>query len=319
MPQRVPLRRQHVRPEDWVVTMSFSHALLRTIKRNTVPLLLSLVVGLSGCPQTDDSPPVVDSALPPLVEDLGITVKTVGVFEDCSPDGVEPIDVRCASGLHCGIVLVGETGAEGYLTQCVPDDAAALKENQECALAKVASPATNPARRYDRCGSGLGCVATADGTNRCKRLCALRTRGRCGKSELCVLPSPVTGVGFCNAPDNCEPVFPQTGCGKAKDGTPLSCYVLGDDKGTGTVCWSRQRYGDSSGDLDAPCERSWNCQSGFACTTRSGRDSACRPYCTLPTPPDGGSPPDGGTEVMCNAGLGTCHPLSGFERVGRCY
>lgn len=319
MPERVPLRRQYVCPEDWVEIMSLSEVVLRTLRRGTVPLVVSFLAGLAGCPQAEELPAPPDAALPTLVEDLGVTIRTVGAFEDCTPDGVDFSDVRCASGLHCGIVLIGETGAEGYLTQCVPDDGATLKENQECALAAVASPATNPPRRYDRCGTGLGCVATADGTTRCKRLCGLRSRGRCGKSELCVLPAQVTGVGFCSVPDNCEPVFPQKGCGKAKDGTPLSCYVLGDDKGTGTVCWSRQRYGDSSGDLDSPCERSWNCQSGFACTARSGRDSACRPYCTLPPPPDGGSPPDGGADVMCASGLGICHPFSGFERVGRCY
>lgn len=281
-------------------------------------LTLSLLVGLAGCPDPNVESQLTDAALPALT-DLGVQVSTVGLFEDCTPDGTEFSDVRCASGLHCGIVLVGETGAEGSITQCVPDDGATLKENQECSFTTVANPATNPPRRYDRCSSGLSCVATADGTARCKKLCALRTRGNCGKSELCVLPSQVSGIGFCSAPDKCEPVFPQTGCGKAKDGSSLSCYVLGDDKGTGTVCWSRQRFGEATGDLDSPCERSVNCQSGFACVTRSGRDATCRPYCALPTPPDGGSPADGGTEVRCAMGLGTCHAISGYERVGRCY
>lgn len=299
--------------------MRFSEPVLRMVRSGFAPLCLSLALGLTGCPTTQDLPPSTDDASIPLVEDLGVTVKTVGPYEDCTPEGAGFSDVRCTSGFRCGIVLVGETGAEGYLTQCVPDDGAALKENQECTLSAVANPATNPPRRYDRCQSGLGCVATADGTMRCKTLCALRTHGKCSKTELCVLPSQVSGIGFCNAPDNCEPVFPQKGCGKAKDGSTLSCYVFSDDKSTGTVCWSRQRYGDSSGDLDEPCERSWNCQSGLACTTRSGLDPACRPYCSLPTTPDGGTPPDGGSEIKCGMGLGVCHPLSGFERVGRCY
>ena len=178
-------------------------------------LMLSLLVGLAGCPAPNVESQLTDAALPALT-DLGVQVSTAGLFEDCTPDGTEFSDVRCISGLHCGIVLVGESGAEGSITQCVPDDGATLKENQECSFATVASPVTNPPRRYDRCSSGLSCVATADGTTRCKKLCTLRTRGRCSKSELCVLPSQVSGIGFCSAPDKCEPVFPQTGYGDRK-------------------------------------------------------------------------------------------------------
>ncbi|HMU40480.1 MAG TPA: hypothetical protein PKE31_15840 [Pseudomonadota bacterium] len=272
----------------------------------------------AGCP-ADDPPVPDDGPMPDTIRDLGVPIVVANKFEDCTPDGAGFSDVVCASGLHCGIVVVGNAGFEGYKTQCIPDEASPLKEGDVCSPSVVATPATDPPRKYDRCGKGLGCVPSADGVLRCKRLCALRTHGKCGKSEMCVLPSPVSGIGFCNPPDACEPVFPQRGCGKAKDGSSLSCYVLGDDKNTGTVCWPRQPYGTSTGDLDAPCERSWHCQSGFACTTQSGKDLTCRPYCVLPEVPDGGSPPDGGTRVMCAAGLGECHPMSGYERVGRCY
>ena len=291
----------------------------RTQGRGWGWVMIMGLLGLVGCPQPAELPDAVDAAV--AASELAVPVTIAHAFEDCTPDGTSFSDVRCDSGLHCGMVLVGEAGAMGTITQCVPDDPTPLKEGQECALSMVASPATSPPRRYDRCANGLGCVETADGggSMRCRRLCALRTRGRCSKSELCVLPTAVSGIGFCSVPDKCEPVFPQKGCGKAKDGTTLSCYVLGDDKGTGTVCWSRQRFGDSSGDLDSPCERSFNCQSGFGCVTRSGRDATCRPYCTLPEIPDGGSPPDGGTDVQCASGLGTCRPVSGYERVGRCY
>jgi len=280
-------------------------------------LLLTGLLGFTGCPEPSDLPDAADAAVPSPERELGVTISTVGRFEDCTPDGTSFSDARCASGLHCGIVLVGETGSVGAITQCVPDDPTPLKENQECTVSQVATPTLDPPRRFDRCANGLGCVEGADGKNRCKRLCALRSHGRCAKSELCVLPTQVSGIGFCQAPDKCEPVFPQTGCGKAPDGSALSCYVLGDDKLTGTVCWSRQRFGESVGDLDSPCERSLNCQSGFGCVTTTGREAACRPYCTLPPIPDGGTPPDGG--VPCATGLGTCHPVSGYERVGRCY
>ena len=176
---------------------------------------------------------------------------------------VEPIDNALRSELHCGIVLVGETGAEGYLTQCVPDDAALKRKPRVCS--RGGQPATNPARRYDRCGSGLGCVATADGTNRCKRLCALRTRGRCGKSELCVLPSPVTGVGSCSALTTVSRSFLKPAAAKPK--RRHAAFVLRPgrrQRHRHGLLWSRQRYGDSRRRPGrAACERSWNCQSGF--------------------------------------------------------
>ena len=83
-------------------------------------LALTLIMGLSGCPTASEQPEPSDAALPTLT-DLGVQIATAGLFEDCTPDGTEFSDVRCASGLHCGIVLVGESGAEGSIAQCVPD------------------------------------------------------------------------------------------------------------------------------------------------------------------------------------------------------
>lgn len=262
------------------------------------------LVLLAGCPQT---PEQADGTKPEPPE-LGVAITSAGLFEDCTPETAGFSDVRCQTGLRCGLVAVGQVSPFGYLTQCVPEQAAtALKEGAACSFSGQSGPQVDPARRYDSCSRGLGCVEMADGATRCMKLCALRQHAGCGKSELCVRPAQVSGLGFCQKEDGCQPVAPQTGCG---DGSKLSCYVLGDDKNTGTVCWPRQPYG--GGGLDQACERSWHCQSGLACTTRSGREPACRPYCALPDKPDGG-------EVACTPGLGTCHPFDGFEKVGRCY
>lgn len=244
-------------------------------------------------------------------------VQRGGKFADCTPAGYS--DVACESGLRCGMVQVGEGGSAGMLTQCVPVIDKPLGLNQPCAFDQFDRPPSGgEERRYDRCGAGLGCVATEDGPLRCRKLCELRRRGDC-KDQLCVLTTQVSGIGYCAAADGCKPVSPQAGCGMDTAGKPLSCYVLTDDKGGGTFCLKRQPFGDSKGALDALCERSANCDPGLACTLRSGRESVCRPYCDLPQRPDGGTPPDMAGEVRCEKDLGTCRAISGYDHVGRCY
>ena len=177
-------------------------------------------------------------------------------------------------------------------------------------------------RKLGRALEHVSDLSGADGVLRCRRPCELRVRGDCKKGELCVLPTPVSRIGFCAKPDGCKAVPPTSGCPKAPDGKETGCYVLGDDKGTATFCWPRLPWGDSTGALDSACDRSWNCLSGYSCAAKSsGREPTCRPYCTLPivsvSGPDGGTPPDLG-ETRCPDDLGTCRGISGIEGVGRC-
>lgn len=277
--------------------------------RRLLPLLLFGFV--AACPSSErEAPPDLALAVPPK-EPI-----SVGAFSDCTPTGWS--DVVCQSGLRCGLVMVGEPPFQGALAQCVPVDEKPLALNAPCQFEKGgASPSGGPARRYDRCGAGLGCVETESGDFRCRRLCTLRQRTGCGK-QLCVLPTQVTGTGYCAAPDNCEALSPQSGCGQDREGQPLGCYVLTDNKGGGTYCLRKQSYGSSTGAIDTPCERSANCQPGLACVARPGRDATCRPYCSLPIPPDGGMPPDLGGGVRCENDLGACTPISGYDQYGRC-
>ena len=252
-------------------------------------------------PQPPDLPPVTKGAL----------------FADCTPAGYS--DVVCDTGLRCGMVQVGEAGQEGTLTQCVPTVDKPLGLNEICTFDQQMTPPTGGSqRRYDRCGAGLGCVQTESGTFRCRTLCELRRRGPC-KDQLCVLGTQVSGIGYCASSDDCKAVAPQAKCGLDAQGKPLTCYVLTDDKGGGSFCMRRQPFGSSSGALDTLCERSANCEPGLACTTRSGRESVCRPYCDLPEIPDAGTRPDMAGQIPCGSDLGICHPIAGYEQVGRCY
>lgn len=280
-------------------------------------LALSSISLLSGCPQNGEDPTPADMALPtPQPPDLPPVTKGA-LFADCTPAGYS--DVVCDTGLRCGFVQVGDAGKEGTLTQCVPTADKPLGLNEVCAFdQQAASPTGGVQRRHDRCGPGLGCVQTEPGPFRCRTLCELRKRSGC-KDQLCVLGTLVSGIGYCASADGCKPVSPQAKCGLDAEGKPLTCYVLTDDKGGGTFCMRRQPFGTSSGVLDAPCERSPNCDPGLACTPRSGRDSACRPYCDLPEIPDGGTRPDMAGQIPCGSDLGICRAISGYEHVGRCY
>ena len=280
-------------------------------------LALSLTSLLAACPRPSDDLPTVDLGLTPAQPPDKPPLVKGGKFADCTPAGYS--DVVCDTGLRCGMVQVGEAGSAGTLTQCVPVVDKPLGLNEACAFDQDGAPPTGGTmRRYDRCGPGLGCVATESGPLRCRKLCERGRRGDC-KDQLCVLYTQVSGISYCAAPDRCKPVSPQTGCGKDMSGKPLSCYVLADDKSGGTFCMARQPFGDSSGAIDTLCERSANCDPGLACTLRSGRESVCRPYCDLPTVPDGGTPPDMAGGVPCEGDHGTCHAISGYEQVGRCY
>lgn len=271
----------------------------------------------------------VDPPLSPSTEDGGTSGSdlqmppvTVGLLEDCSSKGVGYGDVLCATGLRCSVVLVGDAPSQGALLQCVPVPSAekAIKDGMPCAFDQELTSPTEPTKHFDRCGAGFACVPTPSQGLRCQRLCQLRNRSACGKTELCVMPTQVTGVGFCARPDGCQPVAPQSGCPRGTDGQQLGCYVLGDTKGTAAFCLAQQPYGDGKGALDAPCERAWHCQPGLACVAPGGGDAICRPYCALPAVPDGGTPPDlGSGDVMCPGNLGTCHAIADYETVGRCY
>ena len=254
--------------------------------------------------------------------DAGMPPVTVGLLQDCAPKGVGYGDVLCAAGLRCSLVLVGDAPAQGALLQCVPEARRdeALAEGMPCSFDQELASPTEPTKHFDRCGAGFGCVPTPSQGLRCRRLCQLRIRSACSKSELCVEPTQVSGVGFCARPDKCQPVAPQSGCPLGTDGKQLGCYVLGDDKGTSTFCLAQQPYGAGKGILDDPCERAWNCEAGLGCVTPNSRGAICRPYCARPEVPDGGLPPDAGSgEVQCPGNLGTCHAISGRETVGRCY
>ncbi len=278
--------------------------------------LLSLVavcgVVWSGCPSPAGTSP----------SDLGVVQAppdgpvSVGLFSDCTAAGWS--DVVCASGLRCGLVQVGDPPYQGSLTQCVPVVTNPLGAGDACQFDQGGmTPVGGTDRRYDRCAPGFGCVQTQSQGFRCQKLCPLRQRGDCGK-ELCVLQTQVTGTGYCAAPDNCQAVFPQSGCGNDAMGNPLGCYVLTDDKGGGTFCVAKQSYGDSTGALNSVCERSADCQPGLACISRTNQDSFCRPYCNLPVVPDGGTPPDLGGGAQCANDLGGCNPISGYEQYGFC-
>lgn len=281
-----------------------------------VALFVSLGGLLAGCP----SPPaseVADAGGPP--EDLAAARYTVGPFADCTPPGAGYSDARCAAGLRCAMVQVTLAGSTAALTQCVPVAASPIKEGEPCDFVDEATPPSpaTPRKRYDRCAEGTSCVPGADGARRCRRLCELRVRGDCKKGELCALPTPVSGIGFCQKADPCDPVTAR-GCPKGPDGKEAGCYVLGDDKGAAALCWPQQPYGDSTGALDSACERSWHCQSGHSCASKSaGREPSCRPFCTLPVVPDGGTPPDLG-DIPCTSDLGVCRAISGIDGVGRC-
>lgn len=272
------------------------------------PLLSLIFLLTSGCPAAPDGPDLRAAA-------------PGGPFADCTPADTEALDPPCEEGLRCGLLLVGEPPYQGALTQCVPQAPQPLAEHAPCAfdLAAPAGPGQQ-ARRLDRCAAGQGCVQTARGL-RCERLCALRVPGQCGAGALCVLPAQVESVGFCAAPDGCQPVPPQKGCPAGEDGQPLPCYVLtevreGEKKpGGGTYCLPRTRYGESKGELRSPCERAVNCQAGLSCVRTEGEVQAgCSPYCA---PPADGGMADGGSR--CAGDLGTCHPIPAYERVGRCY
>lgn len=268
--------------------------------------LFLVVVGfLSACPGGEVSRPPEPPA--PLSPDVRPVV--VGKFEDCTPAGFS--DVVCDKGLRCALVRVGEPPNAGYLAKCVPVSDKPLKLNEPCQFDQPGPTGSSSSIVFDGCGEGLGCV---DGG--CRKLCARGQHGDCGDA-LCVLPSQVSGTSYCGKPDSCQAVFPQTGCGVDGMGNQLGCYVLSDDKAGGTFCLSRQSYGDSTGAMDAPCERSPNCQPGLGCVTtgKQGRDAVCRPYCELPPAPDGGMAP----KSKCAGELGTCNPIANVENYGRCY
>ncbi|MCS6912106.1 MAG: hypothetical protein RMK29_17565 [Myxococcales bacterium] len=256
----------------------------------------------------------------PSSPDLAAPVRgPAGLLEDCLPGTDEGI---CAEGLRCSLVQAGEPGYQGFLTQCVPQVASPLPEDAPCAFSEQAPQPTGAVpKRYDRCAPGAGCVQTTAGP-RCRTLCALRVPGQCGPDRLCVLPSPVSAIGFCAASDRCQPVAPQSGCPAGPDGRPLACYVFTESKqddrdpAGGTFCLAPNPLGDSTGALGSRCERSAHCQAGLSCVAVPGeRQPSCRPYCSLP-PADGGIP-DGG--LPCQGDLGTCHPIPFYDRVGRCY
>lgn len=281
-----------------------------------------LWLGLQGACQTNPPPAATPDDAGTASTDLQMPAVTVGLWQDCSSKGVGYGDVLCDQGLRCSVVLVGDAPSQGALLQCVPvpKPEETIKDGMPCALDQEHASPTEPTKHFDRCGDGFACVPTPSQGLRCKRLCQLRNRSACGKTELCVAPAQVTGVGFCSKPDACQPVWPQSGCPRGTDGQQLACYVLGDTKGTATFCLPQLPYGDGNGALDAPCERTWHCQAGLACIAPSGGGAVCRPYCALPTVPDGGTPPDLGTgEVLCSGNLGTCHPIADYESVGRCY
>jgi hypothetical protein len=273
-------------------------------------LLLACQGSPSSTPTPDDGG-VIDAGMPPV---------TVGLLQDCSPEGAGYGDILCAAGLRCSIVLVGDTAAPGALSQCVPLPTQALKEGQPCAFDRELKSPTEPTKHFDSCGPGLGCVPTPSHGLQCQRLCQLRRRSTCGKTELCVMPSQVSGLGFCMPPEPCHAVTPQSGCPLGDGGKQLACYVLADDKGTGAFCLAQQPYGVGMGALDTPCERSWHCQPGLSCVTVSEDRPVCRPYCSLPAVPDGGMPPDlGGGPSLCPPNQGTCHAITDYESVGRCF
>lgn len=282
-------------------------------KRSALPSLfpLALVAVLAGCPAASgDHPADLAVASPP---DAPLTV---GLYADCTPAGWS--DVACGPGLRCGLVQLGEPPNQGSVSKCVPAADKPLALGDACQFDQggpAPSGTPGPSRYYDRCGPGLGCVQTETQGWRCRKLCERAHRGDCG-TDLCVLPTQVTGTGYCTPADGCKAVFPQSGCGTDAGGHALGCYVLTDDKGGGTLCLRAQSFGDSTGAIDSLCERAANCQPGLGCLSRSDRDSVCRPYCELPITPDGGTPPG---PVSCAGDLGTCVPISGIDGYGRCY
>lgn len=285
-------------------------------KRLSLPCLFSLVlVGFLGaCPGAGEN-----------AADLGVSPppdgpRTVGLHADCTLAGWS--DVVCAAGLRCGLVQLGEPPNQGSVSQCVPVADKPLALGDACQFDQGGAAPTGtagPSRYYDRCGPGLGCVQTESQGWRCRTLCERAHRGPCG-DELCVLPTQVSGTGYCTAADACKAVFPQTGCGTDAQGHALGCYALSDDKGGGTLCLRTQSFGDSTGAINSLCERAANCQPGLGCLSRSDRDPICRPYCELPIVPDGGTPPDlgGSGQVSCAGDLGVCMPISGVSGYGRC-
>ena len=129
------------------------------------------------------------------------------------------------------------------------------------------------------------------------------------------LPSQVSGIGFCSRPDKCERCSLRRAAAKPKDGSSLSCYVLGDDKtralfvGPSSVMEVRRATSMKS------VQRSYHCQSGFACVTGSGRDATCRPYCTCQLRPMAVLLPTAVLKFCAQADSGTCRAISGYERL----
>ena len=273
---------------------------------------------LLACQDTPTATPADAGTSDP---DQGMPPVTVGLLQDCTPPGAGYGDVVCAAGLRCSVVLLGDGPTPGALLQCVPmpKPEQTITEGQTCAFDQQLTSPTEPVKHFDRCAAGLGCVQTPSHDFQCQRLCEIRQRSSCGKTALCVQPAQVSGIGFCTPADSCQAVAPQSGC-PVSGGKQLACYVLGDNKGTASFCMAQQPYGDGKGALNAACDRAWHCQAGLGCVAPTGHESMCRPYCTLPTVPDGGTPADlGSGDVLCPGNQGICHPITGYPGVGRCY
>ena len=164
-------------------------------------LMLSALAGLLlGCP-ANPTPSADDAGI--YSTDLGLVPITVGLGEDCAPTGAGYGDTVCSAGLRCWFVLLGDGPVQGALTQCVPAPTAelVLGEDKPCAFDQQLSSPTEPIKHYDRCADGLACVPTPAAGLRCKRPCQIRMHGSCHDGELCVIPSQVSGIGYCAPPD----------------------------------------------------------------------------------------------------------------------
>lgn len=265
-----------------------------------------LGVGLSGC----DVVPAggADLAIAP-VPDAGLP----GLLEGCTP-----VTAPCQDGLRCALIVVGEAPFQGYLTQCVPYAPEGLSEDAVCALDKeLPRPAGAERKWTDRCGPGLACVPTALRGWRCRPLCALRAGGTCAKGRYCVVPTPVSSVGTCEAPDACQAPAPQVGCPAQVNGVAVGCYALSDSTGGGTYCLPRRMLGGSDGRVGSLCERSSDCNAGLGCFT-VGEETRCRPYCPFPSTATDGGVRDMAGALSCLDDLGLCQAVPRVDQVGRC-
>lgn len=233
--------------------------------------------GFDGGPASDggsDAGAMVDSGA-----DAGDTTDAGDVLDagrdggdvaDAGTDGGEALDAGTDAGGALGCPagpcnLVEQTGCEaGYGCYFVPSSGGADPEP----MCLTAGTGGDGATCVDHADCQEGFLCAPDDT--CHAYCCGGSDVGCPTGQVCSTTlrdsggSP-TEVGYCSAPDGCDPVE-QTGCSGSE-----ACYWSGDG---GTICTT------SLEDLDegATCDDLNDCAAGLACHATSA-GVVCHRYC----------------------------------------